>query len=132
MGDPPVKLEYTRLFADADGESHFADARFDLQAVDFAPPAPAVNISDFLAATQCGFLSCPPGWFGDWHPSPRRQFFFFLAGRAEFSASDGEARTLERGDVLLMEDTTGKGHATRVTGTIDLVVAVAQLPAQSP
>ena len=122
-----MKVKYTRLFADSDGESHFAEAHIDLEAVDFAPPAPPVNISAWFAASQCGFLSCPSGWFGDWHPSPRRQYFYCLAGKIEISASDGETRTFERGDVLLMEDTIGKGHASNVTGTTDLVVAVAQL-----
>jgi len=70
----------------------------------------------------------PPGWAGDWHPSPRRQVFYVLAGRAEVQSNDGGARTFEQGEVLLFDDTAGRGHASRVGSTTDLILAVVQLP----
>jgi uncharacterized cupin superfamily protein len=39
-----------------------------------------------------------------------------LRGEVEVTASDGETRRLSPGGLLLLEDTTGKGHATRVVG----------------
>jgi hypothetical protein len=36
-------------------------------------------------------------------------------------------RRLGAGDILLMEDTTGKGHATRIIGDEDALAAVVQL-----
>ena len=33
-----------------------------------------------------------------------------MRGKTEIEVSDGEKRILRTGDVLLVEDTTGKGH----------------------
>jgi hypothetical protein len=103
-------MRYVRLYAGPDGESHFEDVDVALEAVDFAPPAPPLHISDFVPATRVGFLTAPSDWQGDWHPTPRRQFFVYLGGGAGVEASDGEVRHFRTGDVLLVEDTTGKGH----------------------
>ena len=61
-------------------------------------------------------FSMPVGWFGDWHPSPRRQLYFNLSGRLAVEVADGEVRELEPGAVVLVEDLSGKGHTTRVLG----------------
>ena len=45
--------------------------------------------------------------------APQRQFIVLLDGAMEIEASDGERRTFRGGEVLLMEDTTGRGHRTR-------------------
>ncbi len=81
-----------------------------------------------MPAARCGFLSAPAGWSGDYHPTPRRQFLFVLRGIFEGTASDGVVRRFGPGGVLLMEDTTGKGHATRIIGDEDALAAVVQLP----
>jgi hypothetical protein len=120
-------MQYLRLFADASGESHFADVEVPLTLTDFAPPAPPLNLSPFLPAARSGFLGAPAGWSGDYHPTPRRQFIFVLRGIFEGTASDGGVRRLGPGSVLLMEDTTGKGHATRIIGDEDALAAVVQL-----
>lgn len=119
---------YTCLYADANGESHFRDVEIEFRETDFAPPAPPLNVSAFSPAMQCSFLTAPPGWYGDWHPTPRRQFLFYLAGQAEIRVSDGEVRSFGPGDILLLEDTTGKGHASRVVGSTEVLNAVVQLP----
>ena len=51
----------------------------------------------------------------DWHPAPRRQFIVLLDGEIEIEVSSGEPRKriFHGGDVLLMEDTAGRGHRTR-------------------
>jgi len=36
------------------------------------------------------FSTAAPGWFGDWHPTPRRQFFFLLSGEIEGEVSNDE------------------------------------------
>jgi len=56
----------------------------------------------------------------------RRQLFCTLRGEYEVTTSDGTTRRFPAGSLLLLEDTTGKGHATRITSEEDaLVVAVA-------
>jgi hypothetical protein len=40
-------------------------------------------------------------------------FLLWLTGEVEFETSDGDIRRLPAGSVVLVEDTTGKGHITR-------------------
>jgi len=121
-------VQYVRVYADADGESHFEDVAVPMQAVDFAPPAAPINVSAFTPAAAYGFLSSPPGWYGDWHPTPRRQIIFYLTGEVEAETSDGEVRRFRPGSITLVEDTTGTGHRSQVIGSADVVLAVVQLP----
>jgi len=120
-------LKFVRLYADSTGESHFEDLEIEFKPVNYAPPAPSLNISEFTPATHYGFLSAPPGWYGDWHPTPKRQLFLYLAGEVEAKASDGEVRIFGPGSIILAEDTTGKGHTSRVIGSIDALMAVIPL-----
>ena len=117
---------YVRLFADEDGESHFAEVEVSLEEVDFAPPAKPLHVASLFPATACGFVSGPPDWDGTTpHPSPRRQLMCNLRGEYEVTASDGMVRRFPAGRVLLLEDTSGKGHSTRgVSGEELLLVAV--------
>jgi hypothetical protein len=50
-----------------------------------------------------------------------------LSGQFEVEASDGAKRTFRAGDVLLVADTNGKGHCTRVSGGREANVFVVQL-----
>jgi len=122
-----MKVTYTCIYADADGESHFKDVEVEFQETDFAPPAMPLQVSSFMPAAECGFINMPPGWYGDWHLAPRRQFVIHLSGQIETRASDGEARTFGSGDILLMEDTSGKGHISRVVGSAEVRNAVVRL-----
>ena len=120
-------ISYARLFADSDGESHFEDIRIDLVSSEYAPSAPPLDLSSFTPAAQFGFLSAPAGWSSDWHPSAARSIFFVLTGEWEVTASDGESRRFPAGSVLRVEDTTGKGHSSRVLSQTDSLTAVVQL-----
>jgi hypothetical protein len=122
-----VALECIRLFADSEGESHFGVSSIDLSRSDFAPPAPPLEVSEIVEARQ-GFLRAAPGWFGDWHPTPARQFMCLLSGTLEVSVSDGETRLITPGTIVLLEDTAGRGHATRVVSEEPAVLVFAQLP----
>ena len=79
-------------------------------------------------ATGFAFVRFPAGWDGDWHPTPRRQIFFFLAGEIDGETSDGDHRRCGPGSAALLEDTTGKGHRSRVVSDVDVLAAVVQLP----
>jgi hypothetical protein len=122
-----MALECIRLFADSEGESHFTASSIDLASSNFAPPAPPLEVSAIVDARH-GFLRAPPGWFGDWHPSPARQFMCLLSGTLEVSVSDGETRQITPGTIVLLEDTAGRGHATRVVSEQPAVLVFAQLP----
>jgi quercetin dioxygenase-like cupin family protein len=74
------------------------------------------------------FARVPPEWHFDWHPTPQRELLIYLTGEGTIEASDGEVRTLAPGVILLAEDTTGKGHISRVTGTDEVFVVIVTLP----
>lgn len=122
-----MKATYTRLYTDEQGESHFEDVDAPLNSVPFAPLTPPLDLSAFLPATQCAFLGGAPGWSGDWHPSSARNFFVVLTGEWEIEASDGTIKKFSANDVLLVEDTTGKGHRSRVLGDVESLALLVQL-----
>jgi hypothetical protein len=120
-------LKQVRLVADAAGESHFEVLEIAMTTRLFAPPAPSFDVSATSPAQGTSFLRVPRGWIGDLHPSPVRMWMFVLSGTMAFEATDGEVRAVAPGDAILLEDTTGKGHASRVTGDEDAVLAVVQV-----
>ena len=120
-------MKYTRLYSDDDGESHFEDMNLEFQSVDFAPPAPPLDISTLGQVDQCSVLRAQPGWKGGWHPAPFRQLHFYLSGEVEAQVSDGEKRRIRAGEFVLVEDTTGKGHRSCVVGSEEVVIAIAKL-----
>jgi hypothetical protein len=121
---------YVRLFSDDLGESHFEDLELSLTLQDYAPPAAPLNVAPFLQATGTYWVGAPVDWSGDvLHPTPRRQLICTVEGEYEITASDGEVRCFPAGSVLLVEDTSGKGHSTKITynkGALVLVVDLAE------
>lgn len=114
---------YIRLYTDESGESHFEELEIPLAPVDYAPPAAPLNVAQFLPAAQSLWVGAPPGWSGEKpHPSPRGQIFCTLQGEYEVTASDGGVRRFPPGSVLLLEDTWGKGHATRIISEDDVLI----------
>ena len=126
--------KYIRLFNDSDGASHFEDIEVPLRPKHFAPPAPPLNIGNFLDASQTLWVGAPSGWDGrEPHPSPKRQLFITLQGEYEVTASDGTVRRFPQGSVLLLEDTSGQGHVTKICGGSDvLIFGVVLGPHESP
>jgi hypothetical protein len=120
-------VSFIRIYADAGGESHFEDLEIPFEAADFVPPAPHVLLSPSQPAAAFSFERVHPGWHGDWHPVPQRLLAIYLSGSGEMVASDGEARELVPGTVLFAEDTTGRGHMSRVLGTEDMYVLILML-----
>jgi len=120
-------MKYGVLYSDQNGESHFKDDELPYSSANFAPPAPPVELTKYIPASQLVFFRLQSGWFGDWHPAPKRQFFCCLSGEFELTASDGETRKYGAGQVFLLEDTFGKGHKSTVTSKEDFVAAIIQL-----
>ncbi len=120
-------MKYLVLYSDNNGESHFKDVEVKFEPVNFAPPAPPVGLSSFIPARQLVFFNAHSGWYGDWHPAPKRQFFCCISGEFELTTTDGQIRNIRSGDVLLLEDTTGKGHKSRCVSKEDFMAAVIQV-----
>ena len=106
-------MKYLRLYADENGESHFEELEAEFDMALYAPPAPAFGVSAPVGTTRYVMVHFPARWDSELHPAPRRQLFVMLSGRFQGQTSGGAVRDLGPGDVILMEDTTGKGHAAR-------------------
>jgi quercetin dioxygenase-like cupin family protein len=49
----------------------------------------------------------------DWHSAPRKQYVVQLDGDTQITASDGDVRTVRAGEIVLVEDVSGKGHRSK-------------------
>ncbi len=116
-------IGYLRIYSDREGCSHFEKKSVNLEPKDYAPPAPPLNTSQIAPADNSVFLELPTGWFGDWHPTPVRQWLILMTGECEFEVGDGERAVCHAGDVVLLDDTTGKGHRTKVLGNDNVRIA---------
>jgi hypothetical protein len=96
------------LYTDADGESHFRDIE-----IDWVEQRGASRLSARLPATGVIFRETSGDYDLDWHPAPRRQYIVNLDAGVRITASDGESRVIGAGEVILVEDTTGKGHLSQ-------------------
>lgn len=103
-------MNFTRLYTD-NGHSQFEDCTFNLEREGVEqfeslkmPSALTINETD-------------PGHQYDWHNAPQRQWVFTLGGEIEVELRDGTKRRFGAGDVILAEDLTGDGHATKVVSS---------------
>lgn len=98
----------TRVYSDANGDSHFEDISISLN-----DKGMVGRLSDPIPAKSVIFREVLPTYDWDFHPAPQRQFIVLLDGEIEIETSLGKKRNFKQGEILLMEDTTGKGHKTR-------------------
>lgn len=120
-------MRYARLFADDTGESHFDDIEIEFTATDYVQAAAPLDFSVTLPASQVAFMRAPAGWASELHVSSARNMFVVLTGAWEVTASDGESRRFAVGSALLVEDTTGAGHSSRVVSDTESVAVVVTL-----
>ena len=104
-------MKIHHLFVDKQGESHFEDME-----IPYIETGRAGKLSARLPATGIIFREVAPDYDLDWHPAPRRQYIINLDGGVQITASDGVARTIGSGEVVLVEDITGKGHLSKSVG----------------
>lgn len=112
-------MQYVRVYADAAGESHFEDVAVPLASVDFAPPAPPVNLSAFHPAARYGFLVGPPGWDGGWHPAPSGRCCSTSPGKSRRRSATARCGASGRGASPWWRTppARGTGAATRAPAT---------------
>ena len=109
-----------RMYTGGDGQAH-------VESIDLTR---APEWTKGLAATQIAFRTWKVGESLDWHPAPRRQFVIILSGQLEIGLGDGTKHVFGAGDARLVEDTTGKGHTTRILGGQICVTATIPLAHQ--
>jgi quercetin dioxygenase-like cupin family protein len=102
-----VEARVIRIFATADGESHIED-------LVIARNAGPIDITQMTAGVYDGSGARVP----DWHTAPRKQFAINMTGELEVEITNGTRRKIGAGDLVFLEDVTGKGHVTRALGPI--------------
>jgi hypothetical protein len=110
-----TRLTYHRIYTDSQGDSHLDAVTVEQSPARAAPPAAPFYVSEDGPASKYRFYTFEPGWIGELHPAPTRQFLALLSGEVEMETTDGTVRRFGPGDLVLLEDTSGKGHVTRNT-----------------
>lgn len=101
-------IKITRIFSDNKGESHFEDIEMSLK-----DDGEIGFLSDKIPVRELIFRKVKPDYDYDFHNAPHKQYIILLDGEIEIETSLGEKKIFKGGDILLMEDTHGKGHKTR-------------------
>jgi hypothetical protein len=103
-------MRITRVYTTENGASAFEDVDIPL-----ADQGSVGRLSEWWPARDVAFRENDPDYDWDWHCAPARQLIVLLDGAIEIEVGSGEKRAFRGGDVLLMEDVTGRGHRTRTT-----------------
>jgi quercetin dioxygenase-like cupin family protein len=138
MSNSTLALAFVHLYADAHGVSHFRDEKLAFPAGPAAPEVASPQLSNARALASRQLSSAPGatllmlkrGAEEDWHRAPRRMYLIVVQGMSEVTAGDGEVRRFGLGSVMLMDDTTGKGHITRAVGDVDHIALAIPAPTE--
>lgn len=101
-------MKITRIYSDKSGDSHFEDIEiplFDNGEIGF--------LSKKMDAKAMQFRKVLPDYDYDFHQAPQRQYIILLDGGVEIETSLSEIRQFPTDYILLVEDTSGKGHKTK-------------------
>ncbi|MFN0263027.1 cupin domain-containing protein [Tepidamorphus sp. 3E244] len=120
-------VSYIRICNDRSGRTCFDDTATEVVETRYAPPAEPLFTSEAQGAAKTLFLQLPIGWIGEWHPTPVRQWLIILSGTCTFEVESGEIRDVGAGDAILLDDLSGKGHRTVVTGDAPVNIAAVHL-----
>ena len=115
----------TRVFTGPDNQTHAEELELK-----FTPGSPA-EVFKMMQVTGSELHRTAGGSVDDWHRAPRRQYVITLSGRGEIEVAGGKKISVGPGNIDLVEDTTGKGHITKVVGTEDRVTLQLPLADQS-
>ena len=101
-------MRVVRVYAGDDGESHFEDVDIEVR-----PHGGIGRLSGLIRGPGVMFREVDGDYDLDFHQAPRRQFVVNLRGGVDITVGSGETRRLQAGDILLAEDTSGRGHKSR-------------------
>ena len=118
-------LFMTRLYTGSDNQTHAEEVELK-----FTPGSPA-EVAKMLQVSGAELHRTASGSVDDWHRAPRRQYVITVSGRGEIEVAGGKKIPVGPGHIDLVEDTTGKGHITKVVGTEDRVTLQLPLADQS-
>ena len=98
----------TRIYSDDSGDTHFEDIVIPMK------DAGRIGfLSEAMPAKSIIFREVVEEYEYDFHNAPQKQYILLMDGEIEIETSLGEKRVFVPGEVLLVEDITGKGHRSR-------------------
>ncbi len=100
-------MKIVRVYSDSEGISRFEHMSLESHPELKSAPGAAKNVT---------FSTWPAGHVMELHPAPRRQYVITLEGEMEIGLEDGTTEVFGPGDVLVAEDTSGRGHTLRIPG----------------
>ena len=101
-------MQITRVYSDTYGDSHFEEMNIQLN-----DNGEIGFLSGRIPVKEMILRKVKPDYDYDFHTAPQKQYILLLDGEIEIETSLGEKRVFKGGDILLLEDTEGKGHKTR-------------------
>lgn len=111
-----LRARLIHVYATPDGESH-------LERIEISNEAGQIPVTGMTARAYARNESNT----AELHTAPRRQFAINMTGSLEVEISDGSRHRIGQGDLVYLEDVTGKGHITRVlTPVTNLFIHVPQ------
>jgi len=106
-----MQSKVIRLYTGPDGESHIGESTVDF----LESHSGKARQWALMKATGVAVRESDGPYEYPRHNAPRRQFVITVQGEWEVEMGDGTIQPLKPGDILLAEDTTGKGHISRST-----------------
>ncbi|MCK3776337.1 hypothetical protein MZK49_06300 [Ensifer sesbaniae] len=107
-------MKCLRIYAAADGESHFDEIELPTTEISVHPDAAPFEITGSYPASRVRITHIPAGMREvAWHTVPEPVLTVRLNGAVEYETSDGEIRHIQAGNFVLVEDTHGRGHLSR-------------------
>lgn len=123
MGDEEAAaIAFIRIYASPEGASHFGEVTVDTNPCELRAGPSGRRQGLAGARHRPDPPQDGPGLRQRLASGPRRQFVLVSAGEVELTVSDGETRRFGPARVFLADDTTGKGHRTRVVGSGGCIV----------
>jgi len=120
-------VQYTRIYKDDNGVTHFKDDKFFLYSdyhsgVETVVQTPLQRVAGFYLTRTI------EGWSVEKTETKRKHYTIILKGEMEIIAGDGEKRTFKTGDILLLEDMKSEGHGAKNIGKVKLLTLNIALP----
>ncbi|KAK9710205.1 hypothetical protein K7432_008596 [Basidiobolus ranarum] len=102
------EFKVTRIVTTSDGGSKFLHMDIPLDITN-----PLGNLSKKYDVKGVVFRETEGTYDLDWHNAPCKQFIIMVDGSVDITTTDMETRRFNTGDIILVEDTEGKGHRSK-------------------
>src|ERR1700730_479217 len=116
-------MTIVRIYAGADQQSHFEEIEPRL-----ADQGDQSATAELIPGSGIIVRRFEPNRTNPWHHAPGRYAVITLSGATDIEIGDGTVRRLGVGDILIAEDLTGQGHATREVGPEARIAVFVPLP----